>query len=87
MSLMPSKKCLSESFRNIAIKYGADKRVVLESMSQLVLEDDDYSEHMITKIASRTNLPKKIIGKIFREMREDEELIQKIQIDGFADCI
>ena len=84
MSLM-SRKCFSESLRDAAVKCLSDKQTVLQAMSQIVLEDENYFEHIITKISNRTNLSRKVVCEVFKDMRKDEELIKKIQIDGIAE--
>ena len=80
-----SRKCYSESLQKVSLDYKSNKQIVLQAMSKLVLEDEDYIEHTITKIANQTNLSHNAICEVFKDIRQDDVLIEKIHIDGIAE--
>lgn len=88
MSLGPSKKCFSESLKRVASESeDSIRRVVLESLSRLVMKDDNYYEHTIAKIIKDTALPREAVVGVFKNLRRDKGLIEGIQIDGFAESL
>ena len=63
----PSKKSLSEALLKTSENYSGDQKVVLETMSKLISEDENYFEDFTLKIQNRTGLDCKTIIKIIKE--------------------
>lgn len=83
--LHPSKKCLSESLRDAADVVTGNQKILLESMSELVLEDDKYFMKLIPKLQTRTGLSKNIIREALRELKHNSKVIDIIHINIIAE--
>ena len=74
---MTQRKRYSEALKKVALDC-ENKQIVLQAMSEIVLEDKNYIENTIVKIATHTNLSREMVCEVFKDMRLDEELIKKI---------
>ena len=83
-SSMPSKKCLSESLRDISCNYVGNHKIILETMSKLALEDDYYVD-FIPKITQLTKLDNKIVIEAFKEFMKDPKF--NVQMRTIAEDI
>ncbi len=77
-------KCLSESLLKTSNIMSDNERIVLKSMSKLVLEDIDFFKGLIGKLTIKTKLSRNIVRESLQKIRKDGTL-DKIKIGIIAE--
>jgi hypothetical protein len=62
-----------------------NQKILLESMSELALEDDEYFMNLIPKLQTKTGLSKIIIREALRELKHNIKVIDMIHINIIAE--